>query len=340
MIDGSSGKLADISPVKLFDLMTHVFPFQAELDVEPHLRGVRIDTFLSRRFRSYTAWRLMRLVRAGLVTVNGEPADVRHRVYPGQKISVRLLEPPDDLIPAEAIPFGVIYEDEWLLAVNKPAKLIIHPTGETPAGSLVNAVQHYLDQTSAWPGLLKPGIVHRLDMDTSGAVAVAKDHVSHRELSVQFQLGRVSKAYLAIVDGVIEPDEGTIDRPIGRVAGTALMSCQTDAVEPRGSVTAYEVLERLPRHTLVKAKPRTGRMHQIRVHFAAIGHPLLGEEFYAPFGKLRPPRKPHQPPISPHIARQALHAAELAFAHPITHDWLSITAPLPADMQEALTALR
>src|SRR4029079_8302932 len=122
---------------------------------------------------------------------------------------------------------------------------------------------------------------------------IAKDHVSHRELSIQFQLGRVSKAYLAIVEGSVSQDQGVLELPIGRAAGTALMSCQADALEARPSVTAYEVVERLPAHTLVKVKPRSGRMHQIRVHFAAIGHPLLGEEFYAPFGVLRPPRLKH-----------------------------------------------
>lgn len=316
------------------------YPYIADLDVEPYLHGVRIDTFLARRFRSYSTWRMMRLVRAGQVTVNGEPIDTRHRVYPGQKIQVRLLEPPDDLIPAEEIPFELLWEDDWLLGVNKPAKLIIHPTGETPKGSLVNALQYYLDRSSPWPGLQKPGIVHRLDMDTSGVVVVAKDHVSHRELSIQFQLGRVAKAYLAIVDGRLTDDQGVIDRPIGRAAGTALMSCQTDAVEPRPSVTAFEVIERLPAHTLVKVKPRSGRMHQIRVHFAAIGHPLLGEEFYAPWGVLRPPRTPDQPPISPLIARQALHASELSFQHPVTLDWMTVSAPLPDDMETALTTLR
>ena len=323
------------------------FPYTAELDVEPHLAGVRIDTFLSRRFRSYTTWRLMRLVRAGQVFVNGEPAVTRHRVYPGQKIRVRLLEPPDDLIPAEPIPFEVLFEDDSLLVVNKPAGLIIHPTGETPRGSLVNAAQHYLDQTSDWPGLLKPGIVHRLDMDTSGVVVIAKDHVSHRELSLQFERGRVAKSYLAVVEGQVPNEQGIIELPIGRAAGTALMSCQADALEARVSVTAYEIVERLPHHTLVKVKPRSGRMHQIRIHFAAIGHPLLGEEFYAPFGVLRPPRKPpnpdgtpSEPPMSPHIARQALHASELSFAHPVSQDWMTVAAPLPADISAALTSLR
>lgn len=316
------------------------YPYIAELDVEPHLRGVRIDTFLSRRFRSYTTWRLMRLVREGQVLVDGAATNTRHRVYPGQKITIRLLEPPDDLIPAEDIPFDVVFEDEWLMVVNKPAGLIIHPTGETPRGSLVNAAQHYLDRTSAWPGLLKPGIVHRIDMDTSGVVAIAKDHVSHRELSVQFQLGRVSKSYLALVDGVVQPEQGVIDLPIGRAAGTALMSCQADAIDARPSVTAYEVIERLPAHTLLKVKPRSGRMHQIRVHFAAIGHPLLGEEYYAPFGMLRPPRIDGDPPISPLIGRQALHAWELGFLHPFTQEWMTATAPLPVDMASALTRLR
>lgn len=323
------------------------YPYTAELDVEPYLRGVRIDTFLARRFRSYTTWRLMRLVRAGQVRVDGELIDTRHRVYPGQKICVRLLEPPDDLIPSEEISFEVLFEDEWLLVVNKPAGLIIHPTGETPSGSLVNAAQHYLDQTSAWPGLLKPGIIHRLDMDTSGVVAIAKDHVSHRELSIQFQRGRVAKAYLALVDGVLKNERGVIDLPIGRAGGTALMSCQADAIDARPSVTAYEVAEQLSAHALVKVKPRTGRMHQIRVHLATIGHPLVGDEFYAPFGVLKPPRKlpnpdgsPSEPPVSPHIARQALHASELSFTHPFTQDWMTVTAPLPEDMAAARAALR
>jgi 23S rRNA pseudouridine1911/1915/1917 synthase len=310
--------------------------------VESYLSGTRVDTFLARHLRSYTSWRLHRLVRAGQVTVNGTVAAADQRVFTGELVSVRLLEPPDNLMPAEEIAFEIVFEDEWLLIVNKPSGLIIHPTGQNPSGTLTNAVQHYLDQKSDYPGQKKPGIVHRLDRDTSGVVATAKDHLSHRLLSIQFQRERISKAYVALVDGVVKDDEGTIDLPIGRArsGASALMSCRADALDARLSKTNYEVIERYPRHTLVRAKPRTGRLHQIRVHFATIGHPVVGDEFYAARGELKPDREPNAPPASPYIARQALHAAELSFAHPMTHDWQTFVAPLPNDMIAAIEFVR
>lgn len=324
-------------------------PYRATLTVEKHLSGVRIDTFLAKHFRSYTSWRMHRLVRAGQVTVNGEPADPPRRVFTGQTVTVRLIEPPDDLMPAESIPLRIVFEDEWLIVVDKPPGLIVHPCGERPRGTLTNAVQWHLDQIAAVKGLLKPGVVHRLDRDTSGLIAVAKDHLSHRLLATQFERGRVAKGYVALVEGVIQCDSGVIDLPIGRVRGcsSALMTTRADALDARPSRTAYEVLERLPTHTLVKAKPRTGRLHQIRVHLAAIGHPVVGDEYYAPHGELKPPRPPllpdgtrPGPPISPFIPRHALHAAELSFTHPISGEWMTFTAGLPEDMRLAVNAVR
>ena len=172
--------------------------------------------------------------------------------------------------------------------------------------------------------------------------------MSHRQLSNEFQLGRVAKTYLAIVDGVLTSDAGVIDQPIGRVRGcsSALMTTRGDALDARPSKSAYEVVSRLPRHTIVKAKPRTGRLHQIRVHLASIGHPIVGDEYYAPFGELKPPRPPLNPDgsrpgpaISPYIPRQALHAVELGFAHPSTGDWTVVSAPLPDDFQRAVELL-
>lgn len=335
-----SGPLA---PVPLFA------PPVAALTVEKHLSGVRIDSFLAKHFRSYTSWRLHRLVRAGLATVNGEVAEPARRVFTGQTVRVTLLEPPDDVMPAENIPLRIVYEDDWLIVVDKPPGLIVHPCGESPRGTLTNAVQWHLDRTSAARGLLKPGVVHRLDRDTSGLIALAKDHLSHRLLSVQFQRTRVAKAYLALVEGVLRQDSGVIDQPIGRVPGcsSALMTTRADALDARPSKTAFEVLERFPRHTLVKAKPRTGRLHQIRVHLASLGHPVVGDDYYAPHGELKPPRPERLPdgtrpgpPISPFIPRHALHAAELSFSHPIDERWLELQAPLPADMQQAIDAVR
>ena len=216
------------------------------------------------------------------MTVEGTVAAPDRRVFTNETVTIALLEPPDNLMPAEEISFGVVFEDQWLLIVNKPAGLIVHPTGQKPSGTLTNAVQHYLDRNSVFPGDSKPGVVHRLDRDTSGVVALAKDHLSHRLLSMQFQRERISKAYLALVDGVLKSDSGTIDLPIGRArsGAGALMSCQADAIDAKPSKTNYEVVERFSRHTLVKAKPRTGRLHQIRVHLATIGHPVVGDHFY------------------------------------------------------------
>ena len=320
----------------------------ATLIVESYLSGCRVDTFLVKHFRSYTAWRMHRMVRAGQVTVEGVVAEPDRRVFTNEEVTIRLLEPPDNLMPAEEISFGVVFEDRWLLIVNKPAGLIVHPTGQNPSGTLTNAVQHYLDQNTDFPGQSKPGVVHRLDRDTSGVVALAKDHLSHRLLSMQFQRERISKSYLALVDGVFKEDSGTIDLPIGRArsGASALMSCQADAIDAKASKTNYEVIERFSRHTLVKAKPRTGRLHQIRVHLSTIGHPVVGDDFYGALGELKPervrpvPGGPAVAPISPYINRQALHAAELSFAHPMTSEWHTFSAPLPADFEQALDLVR
>ena len=174
------------------------------------------------------------------------------------------------------------------------------------------------------------------------------DHLSHRLLSIEFQRERIAKAYTALVDGVVKSDEGTIDLPIGRARGgaSALMSCQADALDAKSSRTNYEVIERYPRHTLIRARPRTGRLHQIRVHLSTIGHPIVGDEFYGMLGALKPDRELPQPgrpasvPISPYIDRQALHATEISFAHPITHEWQTFTAPMPDDLERAIDLVR
>lgn len=329
--------------------MNALYPPSATVTVDKHLSGCRIDTFLSRHLRSYTSWRMHRLVRAGQVTVNGRTAQVQDRVYTGQTVHIHLLEPPDDPMPAEDIPLDVLYEDDCLIVINKPAGLIVHPCGEKPRGTLTNAVQWHVDRSSPVKGLIKPGVVHRLDRDTSGVIVLAKDHLSHRTLSLQFQRGRVAKEYVALVEGVLTSDRGVIDLPIGRVKGcsSALMTTRGDALDPRPSSTAYEVVERFPRHTLVKAKPRTGRLHQIRVHLAAIGHPVVGDEYYAAYGELKPPRPPllpdgtrPGPPISPYISRHALHAAALSFTHPLRQDWLTFHAPWPEDFTRAMDLVR
>lgn len=322
------------------------FPRTLTFTVEQYLSGCRVDTFLSKHLRTYTAWRLARLVRAGQARVNGTAAQMKTRVYTGQAVTIGLLEPPDDLMPTDNIPLSIVYEDEWMLVIDKPARLVVHPCGESPRGTLTNAVQWYLDQQPALKGLIRPGVVHRLDRETSGLIVVAKEHLSHRELSIQFQTGRVSKTYVALVDGVIGPDEGVIDAPLGLAPGCSadLMTTRPDALEARPARTLFKVLQRYPQHTLVEAKPRTGRLHQIRVHLASLGHPVIGDEYYGPFHELKPPRplrlstgfRPG-PPMSQWIDRHALHAQGLCFTHPIHQTWVEFHAPLPTDMQAAIT---
>jgi 23S rRNA pseudouridine1911/1915/1917 synthase len=332
--------------------MVNDAPFIAGLVVERYLAGVRIDSFLLRHFRNYTPFRMQRMVHAGLVQVDGVAVPVEFRVRRGQQVTVRLTEPPDKLLASEPAPLSIVFEDAWLLVIDKSAGQIAHPVGLHNTGTLCNAVQFHLDQQTSRPGLLRPGIVHRLDRYTSGLMVVTKEHLSHRRLSIDFQRSKVAKEYVAIVDGVIEEDRIAIDFPIGQAAHPAcvLMSCRADARDPRPARTQIEVLRRFADHTVVRARPLTGRNHQIRVHLAAIGHPVTADEFYEAFGGITPTRfdllDEERPLVksafdsrgdsSPILNRHALHASRIAFPHPITREPMAFETPLPADMRSAI----
>ena len=283
----------------------------AELTVESYLSGTRIDRFLVRHFRNYTPFRMQRMVRAGLAKIDEATVGPDHRVFAGQRVSIRLLEPPDKLIPAENIPLDIVYEDAWLIVVNKPAGLAVHQVANHQSGTLTNALQWHLDQQTPLRGLGRPGIVHRLDRMTSGLIVIAREHVSHRRLSLSFQNQQVHKSYVAMVEGVLRKPSGTIDLPIGRQPGrrSILMSVSPHARAPKPARTEFDVVNRGSNATLVRATPLTGRNHQIRVHLAAIGHPVVGDAFYGPRGQIKDD--------SPE-SRHALHAERLMFAHPIT----------------------
>lgn len=346
--------------------------FTAELIVENYLAGVRIDSFLEKHLRNYTPWRLQRMVRAGLVRVNDEAVPLKFRVSTGNRVSIRIVEPPDKLLLPREKPLEVLFEDPWLIAVNKPPGVVAHPCGDFQTGTLANMVQAHLDRQTAYPGLLRPGIVHRLDRLTSGVILVPKEHLAHRLLSIQFQQERISKTYVALVDGVMPEDSGVIDFPIGRIPGgkSILVSCRGDAIDRQPSKTRYEVLQRFREHTLVRAKPSTGRFHQIRVHLATLGYPVTADEYYEALGTVRPPRpRPGTPgvvvppkplmeededdegddadvfddasfdPTAPLMKRHALHAQRICFTHPISQEWMELTAPLPADMRGAVRRL-
>ncbi|WP_417847787.1 RluA family pseudouridine synthase [Thalassoglobus sp.] len=319
-----------------------------EFIVDRSLSGIRIDSFLIKHLRNYTPWRIQRIVAAGGVRINNAVAEQTDRIFKGQTVSVRLIEAPDKLLAPKEMELEIIYQDEWLIVVNKPADLIVHPVGEEQSRTLANGLQHFLDQQTGTKGILRPGMVHRLDRQTSGAIAVALTYNAHAKLAGEFEASRVSKSYLAIVEGVIERDEGRIDRPIGKARSGmhVLMSCRPDAVKARNSKTNFRVLERFPNHTLVLARPVTGRNHQIRVHFAHIGHPLIGDEFYKAHGKFHPnyadlnDGESRTVETGFPIKRHALHAVQLEFAHPITSRWETFIAPLPSDFLQTLGKLR
>jgi len=333
------------------------FPFSAELIVEGYLHGVRIDSFLVRHFRNYTPYRMQRLVRAGQVRIEGVVAESDDRVYKGQAVQVRLIEPPDHLLPAEPRDLEVIYEDEWLIVVNKPPDIVVHPCGNWVSGSLANALQAHFDQHTRLKGLVRPGIVHRLDRLTSGVMVCTKDHLAHRKLGIHFEEGRVLKNYLAIVHGNVPDDRGEINLAIGEWpgGGTIRMSTAPDAVDARASRTLYEVVERFGDYTLVRAEPHTGRLHQIRVHLAGIGFPVISDDFYSHSGEFTLEELQRNGSISDCattatipatqanpvlLSRQALHAYSLRFQHPITRDMVTYRAPLAADMERVLELLR
>lgn len=333
------------------------YPFTAELSVESYLHGVRIDSFLVRHFRNYTPYRMQRLVRACQVRIEGVVAETDDRVYRGQSVEVRLLEPPDHLLPPEPRELEILFEDSWLIVVNKPPDIVVHPCGNYVSGSLANVLQAHFDSQTQLRGLVRPGIVHRLDRLTSGVMVCTKDHLAHRKLSIHFEQGRVLKNYLALVHGVVPDDRGEVNLPIGQWpgGGTIRMSTAPDAVDARASRTLYEVVERFAGFTLVRAEPHTGRLHQIRVHLAGIGFPVIADEFYSPASTFRmsdlaaqnsaAPETNHSSGTSPEketllLSRQALHARSLRFVHPITGELVTFEAPLAPDMQRTLEALR
>lgn len=323
------------------------FPFVYEIMVDRYLSGRRIDGFLQRHLRNYTPYRIQRMVQSGHVTIDATVAPVTGRVYLGQRVQIRLVEPPDKLIPAEPGPLEILYEDRWLMVVNKPPGQIVHPVGSFQTGTLVNALQWYLDRQSECRGLLRPGIVHRLDQYTSGVMAVPREYVAHRLLALAFEERRVRKSYLALVEGRMTEEAGTIDRPIGMLPGgqSVLMSCGEGAEQPRKSRTDFRVLQRFDGHTLVEAFPWTGRLHQIRVHLSHLGHPVVDDEYYGAFGAIKQPPKASalsvklQRESSGLVGRQALHARQLELVHPMTGETLSFEAPLPEDLGRALRVL-
>jgi 23S rRNA pseudouridine1911/1915/1917 synthase len=308
-----------------------------EFSISPHDINERLDRFLTRQLPAHSRAYLQQLIEQGQVTVDGQATKSGYRLRPGDHIAVNLPAPrPSGVLP-EQIRLEVLYEDAHLLVVNKPAGMVVYPSPGNASGTLVNALLAHCPRLSGIGGVERPGIVHRLDKDTSGAIVVAKDDVTHRGLACQFADRQVKKLYLAIVSGDVREAAGVVDAAIGRHP-VYRQKMSTHTRGGREAVTEFRVLERFGHHTLVELRPRTGRTHQIRVHMAALGHPLLGDPTYGHSRKALT-RSPLARQLS-WFRRQALHAWVLGFTHPVAGERLECRAPLPDDLERLLAVLR
>ncbi len=291
--------------------------------------GVRLDRALAARFPGYSRSRLQRAVKEGHATVNGRPARAGRPLSAGDDVVVELATETRSYALPENIPLRILYEDARLAVIDKPPGFTVHPGAGERRGTLANALAYRYGELSSLQGPLRPGIVHRLDRDTSGVILVARDDEAHRILAAQFKERTVSKTYLAVVRGLPDFDADLISLPIARdVRQPERMAIRHDV--GRASETYYEVRERFHRHAFLEVHPRTGRTHQIRVHLAALGHSIVADRVYG-----RADRD-----LRGVIGRQALHAHRLALRHPETGEEMEFESPLPADMAGLLEFLR
>lgn len=315
-----------------------------EFVVKARMVGKRIDAYLSNRFPDYSRSVIQKVIEAQALHVNGLSVKASYKVRLDDLIRIRLPEPVDDAPVAEDIPISVVYEDDAFTLVNKPAGMVVHPAKGHWSGTLVNALQFHYDTLSRVGGEHRPGIVHRLDRDTTGLLLVAKDDMAHRRLALQFEQRTIHKEYLAIVSGVPDRDSDFVERAIGpHPTNREKMAIRNLEDGGKEATTFYEVLERFPNHALVRCKPRTGRTHQIRVHMAHIGHPVVADKLYSgrdrlTVGEVMGSLVSNADDVL--IERQALHAFHLKLSHPLTGLPLEFHAPLPEDMERTLAMLR
>jgi 23S rRNA pseudouridine1911/1915/1917 synthase len=289
--------------------------------------GRRLDLFLAERVPELSRTRIQELIRQGNVHVGGKIAKVSHRVSAGESIEVRVLPRPALVAEAEDLPLELLLVDDDFVIVNKPAGMVVHAGAGHARGTLVNALLHRLGKLSGAGGALRPGIVHRLDRETSGAMVVARNDKAHEHLAEQFKSRNVRKIYLALVHGKMPRDSGTITLPISRDPHRRTRMTAR-ATKGRHARTDWRVIARLERCTLVEAVLHTGRTHQIRAHFAAIGHPVVGDTLYgAPRGLRAGTRN------VPLLERNFLHAARIGFSHPSSGARVEVRAPLPRDLR-------
>ncbi|WP_085524054.1 RluA family pseudouridine synthase [Tuberibacillus sp. Marseille-P3662] len=299
---------------------------QIELAVDENASGQRIDKFLQEQLEDQSRTHIQDLIKNGQVQVNQHPVKSNYKIQSRDSIEMKLPDQEAPTIEPETIPLDIIDEDEDVLVVNKPRGMVVHPAPGHTKGTLVNALLAYCHELSGINGMMRPGIVHRIDKETSGLLVVAKNDKAHAALAEQIKAKSVYRAYQAIVHGVLERDQAAINAPIGRHPKNR----KKMAVTPKNSkaaVTHFTVLERYSHFTFVQCRLETGRTHQIRVHMDYIGHPVAGDPKYGPRKTLA-------------IDGQALHASELGFIHPGTKAFVQYQAPLPEDMYQAIGQAR
>ena len=301
---------------------------QISLQADETYMDERLDKFLSAMLPDQSRSYLQKIIKDGNVLVNGEPKKSSYRLEDGDEVTADLPELKSPDIEPENIPLDILYEDDSILMVNKPKGMVVHPSAGHYTGTLVNAVLwHCQGQLSGINGASRPGIVHRIDKDTTGVLVVCKNDAAHNAVAAQLKEHSITRKYRAIVHGVIKEDEGTVDAPIGRHP-TERKKMASGVKNGKRAVTHYRVLERFQGYTYVECQLETGRTHQIRVHMASIHHPLLGDTVYGPAKD------------SHHLEGQTLHAMVLGLIHPVTGEYLEVEAPLPEYFENLLKKFR
>ena len=301
---------------------------QISLQADETYMDERLDKFLSAMLPDQSRSYLQKIIKDGNVLVNGEPKKSSYRLEDGDEVTADLPELKSPDIEPENIPLDILYEDDSILMVNKPKGMVVHPSAGHYTGTLVNAVLwHCQGQLSGINGVSRPGIVHRIDKDTTGVLVVCKNDAAHNAVAAQLKEHSITRKYRAIVHGVIKEDEGTVDAPIGRHP-TERKKMASGVKNGKQAVTHYRVLERFQGYTYVECQLETGRTHQIRVHMASIHHPLLGDTVYGPAKD------------SHHLEGQTLHAMVLGLIHPVTGEYLEVEAPLPEYFENLLKKFR
>ncbi len=314
-----------------------------DLTVEPRFDGLRIDQYLAKKLPEMSRSYIQKLIDGGAVRIDGIGVRRSDRVAVGEQVEFDVPETRPYEVVAEDLPLDVVYEDEALLIIDKPAGLVVHPTTNQPGGTLVNALLWHCDDLSGINGVERPGIVHRIDKDTTGLLVVAKHDVAHRHLSDQFREHSIDRLYVCLVyGGAPFPREGTITGVIGRDPRNRkrMASLPEGATSGKHAVTHYRTAEDYKAVAMVECSLETGRTHQIRVHLSEAGHPLVGDPVY---GGLKTRRLPHEPAVRGAIVGhrgQMLHAAALGFIHPTRDEYMRWTRPPHAAMLGAVQALR